>query len=221
MVGATDTAGSTSRGHDWLLGVEGPAPAGDLTIVFTDLRGSTRLYEELGEARAVDVVMRQFSVLEEAIARHDGELVKTIGDAVMAVFTQPSAALQAVLEAQQALSSPPPGLPALALRAGIHHRPVHEVVLNGRRDYFGSTVNLAARLADLSSGEDVMMSDAVRRNPGVRMLTQGAEHRLPERPEDRQPSAPAFPACPHAARRAWRLSARRRHRPLPALRAAG
>src|SRR5262249_22995897 len=87
--------------------------------------------------------------------------VKTIGDAVMAVFRSPAAALLAMVEAQQLLSSPSDGNSPLSLKAGIHSGPCIAVTLNERLDYFGSTVNIAARLEGLSSGADVIISQAV------------------------------------------------------------
>src|SRR5213079_830494 len=82
---------------------------GTLTVLFTDLRNSTRLYREIGDATAFGRVMNHFDVLRKAIAEHDGALVKTIGDAVMAVFRQPSAALKAMLDAQEQLADPATG----------------------------------------------------------------------------------------------------------------
>ena len=62
---------------------------GTLTVLFTDLRDSTKLYREIGDATAFGRVMNHFDVLRKAIAEHDGAIVKTIGDAVMAVFRTP------------------------------------------------------------------------------------------------------------------------------------
>jgi len=140
---------------------------GSLAILFTDLRGSTRLYREIGDATAFALVMDHFKVLREAIAAEEGALVKTIGDAVMAVFRRPAAALRATLRAQQALATPPGGAPPLMLKAAIHYGPCIAVTLNDRLDYFASTVNIAARLAGLSLGGDVVISTAVHSDPEV------------------------------------------------------
>jgi len=147
--------------------------AGSLAVLFTDLRGSTRLYREIGDAVAFGHVMNHFDVLREAIAAAGGALVKTIGDAVMAVFLRPVSAMRAMLRAQQLLASPPEGKQPLRLKVGIHYGPCIAVTLNDRLDYFGSTVNIAARLEGLSSGMDVVISDAVRTDPEVAdLLTQ-------------------------------------------------
>src|SRR5438105_1202948 len=141
---------------------------GTLTVLFTDLKNSTRLYREIGDATAFGQVMNHFDILKEVIAEHDGALVKTIGDAVMAVFRQPSAALKAMLSAQQRLANPPDGMQPLNLKAGLHVGPCIAVTLNERLDYFGSTVNLAARLEGQSTGEDIVISSDVYADPAVR-----------------------------------------------------
>jgi class 3 adenylate cyclase len=143
---------------------------GTLTVLFTDLKDSTRMYREIGDATAFGRVMNHFDVLKQAIADEEGALVKTIGDAVMAVFRHPAAALRAMLHAQQRLASPPHGMRPLTLKAGLHTGPCIAVTLNDRLDYFGSTVNLAARLEAQSSGDDVVVSAAVYDDPGVREL---------------------------------------------------
>ena len=148
---------------------------GTLTVLFTDLRNSTRMYREIGDATAFGRVMNHFDVLKQAIAAEDGALVKTIGDAVMAVFRQPENALRAMIKAQQVLSTPLDGSPSLTLKAGLHLGPCIAVTLNDRLDYFGSTVNMAARLEGLSTGNDVIISRAVYEDPEVREMVDGPQ----------------------------------------------
>ena len=143
---------------------------GTLTVLFTDLRDSTKLYREIGDATAFGRVMNHFDVLRKAIAEHDGAIVKTIGDAVMAVFRSASEAVSAMLEAQRSLAEPPEGTMPLKLKAGLHTGPCIAVTLNDRLDYFGSTVNMAARLEGLSTGADVIISRAVYEDPKVRKM---------------------------------------------------
>jgi class 3 adenylate cyclase len=145
---------------------------GTLTVLFTDLKDSTRLYREIGDATAFGRVMNHFDVLKQTIAAEDGALVKTIGDAVMAVFRRPASALRAMLEAQERLRNPPDGMLPLILKAGLHTGPCIAVTLNDRLDYFGSTVNLAARLEGQSTGGDVVVSSVVYADPEVRELLQ-------------------------------------------------
>lgn len=141
---------------------------GTLTVLFTDLRNSTQLYREIGDATAFGRVMNHFDVLRKVIAEEDGALVKTIGDAVMAVFRSPASALKAMLNAQEMLAMPAEGVAPLTLKAGVHTGPCIAVTLNDRLDYFGSTVNMAARLESLSTGDDVIISRALYDDPEVR-----------------------------------------------------
>jgi adenylate cyclase len=153
---------------------------GTLTVMFTDLRDSTRMYRDIGDATAFGRVMNHFDVIRQAIVAEDGALVKTIGDAVMAVFRQPENALRAMLKAQSHLAAPPDGSPPLTVKAGLHTGPCIAVTLNDRLDYFGSTVNMAARLEALSTGSDVVISRAAHDDPEVREMLEGpalsAEH---------------------------------------------
>ncbi len=145
---------------------------GSLTIVFTDLRGSTRLYRQIGDAPAFGVVMNHFDVLRRAVSEHQGTLVKTIGDAVMAAFRRPENAVRAMLQAQRELLTQAGSHPVI-LKTGIHMGACIAVTLNERLDYFGTTVNIAARLEGLSQGNDLILSQAVAAVPAVAaLLTQ-------------------------------------------------
>jgi class 3 adenylate cyclase len=149
---------------------------GTLTVLFTDLRHSTRLYREIGDATAFGRVMNHFDVLKKFIAERDGAIVKTIGDAVMAVFRKPVNGLVAMLDVQQALANPPDGVMPLHLKAGMHSGPCIAVTLNDRLDYFGSTVNMAARLEGLSTGNDVIISRAIFEDTSVAELVNSGEY---------------------------------------------
>src|SRR5829696_5467166 len=145
---------------------------GTLTILFTDLRHSTQLYREIGDATAFGRVMGHFDVVKKSIAEHDGAVVKTIGDAVMAVFRSAADGLLAMLEVQQALAEPSDGSMPLQLKAGLNTGPCIAVTLNDRLDYFGSTVNMAARLEGLSCGADVIISRSVYEDARVQELIE-------------------------------------------------
>jgi class 3 adenylate cyclase len=152
---------------------------GSLTILFTDLRDSTRMYREIGDATAFGLVMNHFDVLRETITAENGAIVKTIGDAVMAVFQRPLSALRAILAAQDVLATPPPGGRPFHLKAALHYGPTIAVNLNERLDYFGTTVNMASRLEKFSQGGDVIMSDAIYFDPEIQEFLQfQAEHLL-------------------------------------------
>lgn len=140
---------------------------GSLTVLFTDLRDSTRLYREIGDAPAFGLVRNHFDVLREAIAAEEGAIVKTIGDAVMAVFRRPVSAMRAMTRSQQILANPANGERPLQLKAAIHAGHSIVVTLNERLDYFGTNINIAARLEKFSQGDDMIISDFVYCDPEV------------------------------------------------------
>lgn len=154
---------------------------GTLAVLFTDLKASTRLYRTLGDAPAFGRVMEHFDVLREAVDSREGTVVKTIGDAVMAVFPTAGDAVAAALAAHRRLERAAAAVQEgragslLVLKAGVHLGPCLVVTQNERLDYFGSTVNVAARLGDLSEGGDVVVSHAVRGDPGVEALLRSTE----------------------------------------------
>ncbi|HVH77052.1 MAG TPA: adenylate/guanylate cyclase domain-containing protein [Stellaceae bacterium] len=135
-----------------------------LTFLFTDLKGSTPLYERVGDLAAFDLVSAHFRVLEEIVAAEAGAVVKTIGDAVMATFPTPDRAVAAALrmrEAMRSLNTEREGEEDLFLKIGIHEGPCLAVVLNDRQDYFGQTVNIAARVQDLADARAILATGPV------------------------------------------------------------
>lgn len=143
---------------------------GNMAILFTDLRDSTKLYRSIGDAPAFGRVQDHFDILREAMRAEEGALVKTIGDAVMAAFRRPAAAIRTIMRARELLAGLPEGVQPTNLKAGVHFGPCIAVTLNERLDYFGSTVNIAARLNGFSDGGDIIISDAVALDPEVQSL---------------------------------------------------
>lgn len=139
---------------------------GSVTLMFTDLRDSTRLYRRIGDASAFGRVREHFDILEEAIAAEGGAIVKTMGDAVMATFRQPVSALKAVWKAQSIIAER--GEPMLWLKVGLHKGPCIVVNLNDRLDYFGSTVNMTARLPGFSKGGELIFTEDFYSDPEIR-----------------------------------------------------
>lgn len=137
---------------------------GSVTLMFTDLRNSTKLYREIGDAPAFGRVREHFRAVERAVAAEGGAIVKTMGDSVMAAFRRPAASLRAIWAAQKSMAEYEP---RLWLKVGIHHGPCIVVNLNDRLDYFGSTVNIAARLPNFSTGGEIVFSEAIRNDPEV------------------------------------------------------
>jgi len=134
-----------------------------LTFLFTDLKGSTELYERVGDIAAYDLVRAHFQVLNEIVAGEAGAVVKTIGDAVMATFSTPDRAVAAALrmrEAMRKLNAQSKG-EDLLLKIGIHEGPCLAVTLNDRQDYFGQTVNIAARVQGLADSSSIFATGPV------------------------------------------------------------
>jgi class 3 adenylate cyclase len=115
-------------------------------------------------------VLQHLDLLRDAVSLEDGSVVKAMGDAIMAVFPRPVAAVRAMRRAQETIAGRP-----LALKVGIHTGHCIAVRQNGVLDYFGSTVNLAARLVSLSAGDDLVVSDEVLGDPEVAALALPAE----------------------------------------------
>ncbi len=138
---------------------------GSVTLMFTDLRDSTRMYRQIGDASAFGRVREHFEILEKAIASEGGSIVKTMGDAVMATFRRPIDGLRAVWKAQTEIAER--GKPMLWLKVGLHQGPCIVVNLNDRLDYFGSTVNITARLPDFSQGGEFIFSETIYHDPEV------------------------------------------------------
>lgn len=154
---------------------------GVITIVFTDLKNSTQLYTEIGDAPAFGGVLSHFDLIKAEIAAEGGGIVKTMGDAVMAAFTHPACAVRAMRKAQAALRVQEKARPAFALKCSIHQGPCLAISQNEHLDYFGTTVNVCSRLCGLSSGEDIVASSSVLRDPEVAALLASPAARLSAR----------------------------------------
>ena len=141
---------------------------GSITLMFTDLRDSTRLYRRIGDASAFGRVREHFDILEKAIASEGGAIVKTMGDSVMATFRHPIDAFRAVWNAQKKIAER--GEPMLWLKVGLHQGPCIVVNLNDRLDYFGSTVNIAARLPAFSQGGELVFTEEITGDPEVQQF---------------------------------------------------
>jgi len=156
-------------------------PAGEYLEVqriafwFSDLTGSTALYARQGDPWAYHLVREHFEVVFRAIHQAEGAVVKTMGDGVMAVFVSARQAVLAALSAHRALDDfnrdhALSDDQKLALQVGIHLGPAIVVTLNDRLDYFGTTVNVAARVSDLARGGETVFTQAVLAEPGVEAM---------------------------------------------------
>jgi class 3 adenylate cyclase len=140
-----------------------------ITLFFSDLLSSTTLYEEAGDASAYGRVRRHFDYMTGHIAANNGAVVKTIGDAVMAVFYSPADGARAALAIQRHIRE---GLvdERISLKIGLHHGPAIVVNSNGLLDYFGRNVNIAARIEGASHGGDIILSETCWSQPEVRRV---------------------------------------------------
>jgi class 3 adenylate cyclase len=145
-----------------------------LTFLFTDLKGSTALYERVGDLVAYDLVRQHFRVLHEVVAAEAGAVVKTIGDAVMATFPTPDRALAAALRMREEMAriNSERNNEDLLLKIGIHEGPCLAVTLNDHQDYFGQTVNMAARVQGLASSRAIIVTKAVVDDPNAAKILE-------------------------------------------------
>ena len=134
-------------------------------VMFSDLRGSTGLYETLGNAFATQLVSRAVSVLGQVISSRDGVLVKTLGDGLMATFTEPCTAIQAAVDMHAALgqigrdewADAEPQHRPLKLQIGLAFGEMVEMA----GDFFGDSVNIAARLLEHCSDDETLATSTL------------------------------------------------------------
>lgn len=162
-------------------------------LFFSDLTGSTALYSAAGDAVAFKLVQDHFDVLVQIIEKNGGTLVKTIGDAVMAAFTDDLDGLVASLAALQAFEAfraHDELRGRTHLKLGVYGGPCFAVTANGVLDYFGQTANIAARLQAEARGGELIVESALAEHavqagvlsPGLVRETYAASLRGVERP---------------------------------------
>jgi DNA-binding NarL/FixJ family response regulator/class 3 adenylate cyclase len=141
-----------------------PDPA-VLTLLFTDLVGSTQLLDALGDDRAEELHRRHFELLRSAAEAHGGREVKKLGDGLMVAFSSAAGALFAAVTMQQVVSEHNRvSEHELSIRIGLNAgEPIPD-----ESDYFGSAVVLAKRLCDRAEGGQILLSDVVRQLVGTR-----------------------------------------------------
>jgi len=153
-------------GADVRLGV------GEQTLLFTDVVGSTAFYALRGDPAAFVEIKRHFDEVFAIVTKHRGAVVKTIGDAVMATFTNPVDAVRASHAIHKAFSPTREDTP-IRLRISLNTGPCIAVRLNANADFFGGTVNVAAKLQALAEGYQIAMSEATYASSGVAEFIAG------------------------------------------------
>jgi class 3 adenylate cyclase len=149
---------------------EGGLAIRSLAMVFSDLQASTALYERVGDIRALELVRAHFQKLNDVVRRHHGAVVKTIGDAVMAAFGEPEAALAAAAGMNRAVKKIDADGEMLNLKIGVHAGSCIAIQTNHQIDYFGSAVNVAARVQGVAHGGEIVVTDTIWNAPGVQGL---------------------------------------------------
>ena len=160
-------------GADVRLGV------GEQTLLFTDVVGSTAFYATRGDPAAFVEIKKHFDEVFAIVTAHRGAVVKTIGDAVMATFGNPVDALRASHEIHDAFHPQRTDTP-IRLRISLNTGPCIAVRLNANADFFGGTVNIAAKLQSLAEGYQIAMSEATYRSPGAAEYLAAANAELEE-----------------------------------------
>lgn len=124
-----------------------------ICVLFADIAGSTKLYEKLGDALALETIDRCVKEMARISQTHDGYVVKTIGDEILVMFKTPDAAIAAAFEIQQTNQLTHAGAQVpLLIKVGIQFGPA----LIKNHDVFGDTVNTAARLVSLAKGGQII-----------------------------------------------------------------
>jgi class 3 adenylate cyclase len=146
----------------------------DVTILFTDLKSSTQLYQQIGDLNAYALVREHYGILNKAVVDQHGAVVKTIGDAIMAAFTEPVDAVGAGLEMLRNLRplNKDSHYGELILKIGIHRGAAISVTLNEQIDYFGGTVNIASRVQGSAGGNEIYLTEEIYNGAGVQDLLQ-------------------------------------------------
>jgi eukaryotic-like serine/threonine-protein kinase len=152
VVAAVDVARFPFRGRT--------SPDGSMTVVFTDVEGSTAMLEQLGEERWLEVIRHHNRLVRERVSAHDGVVVKSQGDGFMLIFASASAALASAVELQEIFSvyNARHADQPLRVRIGLHTGNVFQE----RDDFLGKTVIVAARLTGRARGGEVLVSGVLK-----------------------------------------------------------
>jgi class 3 adenylate cyclase len=148
------------EGEEAATPVAKAAPGGLVTIVFTDMEGSTATRQRLGDAKAQEVLRAHNTIVRDALRAHDGSEIKHTGDGIMASFPSTSGALQAAIAIQRAVAAHVEEHPDAPLRVYIGlnaGEPIAE-----EQDLFGTAVDLARRICDHAQPGEILVSDVVR-----------------------------------------------------------
>lgn len=143
-----------------------------LTLLFTDLKGSTALYDQTGDVFAYNLVQEHYKILTESVRENAGAVIKTMGDAIMATFSSPLDGVKAAIQMMDKMGPFNSRLRqenrSLGLKIGLHEGSALAVNAEDRLDYFGQTVNVAARVQALAQADEICVTEQVFQADGVR-----------------------------------------------------
>jgi class 3 adenylate cyclase len=161
------------------LGADVKLAVGEQTLLFTDVVGSTAFYASRGDPAAFVEIKRHFDEVFAIVTKNRGAVVKTIGDAVMATFVNPVDAVRASQQIHKTFHPTREDTP-IRLRISLNTGPCIAVRLNANADFFGGTVNIAAKLQALAESYQIAMSEATYRAPGVADFIAGENAEVEE-----------------------------------------
>lgn len=168
---------------DQIPAIEQQLRVRNTTVLFTDLERSTALYREIGDIQAFELVRKHFEVLFDTIINKGGGIIKTIGDAIFAIFPDPELALNTcfTLSSQfQELLKELNLENKTALKMGLATGPALFVNLNNSLDLFGTTINLAARLVGKATRKTLVVSESFIKNRNIQKLVKDKKIHIQE-----------------------------------------
>ena len=130
-----------------------------MAVLFADISDSSYLYKALGDVPARGIVNSCLALMGGVVVRHNGRIIKTIGDEIMCAFARADDAVLAASEIQAQVDAKRPGDRHIKIHSGLHYGPV---LIEGN-DIFGYTVNAAAYLTAVAAPEQILTTDAIER----------------------------------------------------------
>lgn len=142
--------------------------ANSITVLFTDIYNSSSIYNNEGDELAIGQVINHFEILRRIVREERGATVKTIGDAIMAVFQYPTDAVRAFKRAQDYFKNHATTESPIYLKGGMHVGDCTALTLNNTIDYFGNTVNIASRLVEKANSQELVISNEAYKHIDLR-----------------------------------------------------
>ncbi len=152
--------------------------ATSVTVLFTDIFNSSSLYNNEGDESAIGQVINHFEILRRIVREERGATVKTIGDAIMAVFQYPADAVRAFNRAQDYFKNNSSSESPIYLKGGMHVGDCTALTLNNTIDYFGNTVNIASRLVEKASSQELVISNEAYRCQKLRNFLKDKQDKI-------------------------------------------